>query len=143
MDDHYAPQPVARWFMPAAILCLILMLLGCVGYYMHLTTDPNSLPLDQRALAEAAPGWLPASLGAGAAIGAVGSILLILRRRAAEPLMLLSLGSALVWFAGLFAVGPLRDLLSTDDIAAAVVVLAVSWTIFWFARHSRQRGWLR
>ena len=25
----------------------------------------------------------------------------------------------------------------------SVVVVALSWTIFWFARHSRQRGWLR
>ena len=35
------------------------------------------------------------------------------------------------------------DLVTTNDIAVAVVVLAITWTIFWFARHSRQRGWLR
>jgi hypothetical protein len=37
----------------------------------------------------------------------------------------------------------LRDALGTDDIAVAVVVAVITWTIYWFARHSRQRGWLR
>jgi hypothetical protein len=38
--------------------------------------------------------------------------------------------------------GQLRDLLSTDQIAMAIAIVAIVWTIFWFARHSRQRGWL-
>ena len=49
-----------------------------------------------------------------------------------------------VWFAGLFVTPRLRDLLSTDrHRRRAVVVVALVWTIYWFARHSRQRGWLR
>jgi hypothetical protein len=48
-----------------------------------------------------------------------------------------------VWFAGLFVNGQLRDLLSSDQIAVALVAVIVVWTIYWFARHSRQRGWLR
>ena len=31
----------------------------------------------------------------------------------------------------------------TVEIAMAIVVVLVAWTIFWFARHSRQREWLR
>ena len=76
-------------------------------------------------------------------VGVVGAVMLLLRRKAAVPLTLLSLICAAVWFAGLFAAPRLRDLLSTNDIAVSVVVVALSWTIFWFARHSRMRGWLR
>jgi hypothetical protein len=25
----------------------------------------------------------------------------------------------------------------------ALATVLISWTIYWFARHSRQRGWLR
>jgi hypothetical protein len=57
--------------------------------------------------------------------------------------LLVSLLGMLVWFAGIFATPRMRDLLSTDQIAILVVTVAVSWTIYWFARHSRQRGWLR
>jgi hypothetical protein len=143
MDDRFTPRPLARWYAPAAVVSLLLMLLGCLAYGMHLLTDPATLPLDQRAMFEAEPAWGPAAFGIATALGTIGSLLLITRRKAAEPLLLLSLAGTLVWFASLFAVGSLRDLLSINDIAAAVGVLALSWTIFWFARHSRQRGWLR
>jgi hypothetical protein len=42
----------------------------------------------------------------------------------------------------MFATPAFRDLLSTNEIAILLAVVAVTWTIFWFARHSRQRGWL-
>jgi hypothetical protein len=70
-------------------------------------------------------------------------VLLLLRRKAAEPVMLASLLALVVWVAGMAMVGPLRDSLSYNDWAVTIVILAVTWTIYWFARHSRQRAWLR
>jgi len=69
--------------------------------------------------------------------------MLLLRRKAAVPLLFISLIVAVIWFAGLMTASRLRDLLSTAEIATLVIALALAWTIFWFARHSRQRGWLR
>lgn len=143
MDSRFALQPLARWYMIAAIASLLLMALGCVGLAVHLGTDPAQLPLDERALFEAEPPWVLAASAIGFIAGAAGALLLILRRRAAERLLLLSFAGMLVWIAGMFATPAFRDLLSENQIAAVLVVLAVTWTIYWFARHSRQRGWLR
>jgi hypothetical protein len=33
--------------------------------------------------------------------------------------------------------------MSANDLLVALVVAALTWTVYWFARHSRQRGWLR
>jgi hypothetical protein len=33
--------------------------------------------------------------------------------------------------------------MSANDLLVAIVVTALTWTIYWFGRHSRQRGWLR
>ena len=142
MDDSYAPQPVARWYMIAAIASLLFMLLGCAVYVMHVYTDPASLPLDQRAMFEAEPRWVTTVMGLASLVGVAGAIMLLLRRRAAVPLTLVSLIGVVVWFAGLFATPRLRDVLGTSDIAVSVVVVALSWTIFWFARHSSQKKWL-
>ena len=143
MDDRYAPQPIARWYWVAAAASLLFMLLGCAVYAMHLYTDPSTLPLDQRAMFEAEPLWVTTAMGAASLIGVAGAVMLLLRRKAAVQLTLVSLICALVWFAGLFAAPRLRDVLSTNDIAVSVLIVALCWTIFWFARHSRQRGWLR
>ena len=142
MDDRFAPQPVARWYWIAATISLLLMILPALGAAIHLTTDPATLPLDERVQYEAEPIWMVAAFGLTGLAGAVGALMLILRRRQAETLILVSLVGIALWFAGLFVNAQLRDLLSTGQIAMAIIVVAIVWTIYWFARHSRQRGWL-
>jgi hypothetical protein len=142
MDDRFAAEPVPGWYILGALASLVLTLAGCALYGMHVITDPATLPLDERSLMEAEPGWVAAALGAAAAIGVIGSVLLILRKKAAVPAMMIALLLVLVWFAGLIFVPAVRNLLSVNDIAVAVAVAVVGWTIYGFARHSRQRSWL-
>jgi magnesium-transporting ATPase (P-type) len=142
MDDRFTPRPIAGWFMVAAVASLLFMLIGCAVYAMQVYTDPTTLPLDQRAMFEAEPGWVTSALGLASVIGAIGAVMLVLRRNASVPLLLVSLLGAIVWVVGLLATPQLRDLLSTNEIAVVLVALALAWTIYWFARHSRQRGWL-
>ena len=143
MDSRYAPQPIARWYLVAAIAALLFMLLICAGFVIHLMTDPLKLPLDERAFYEAEPVWVSSAFGLTGISGAIGALLLIMRRKSAQPILFLSLLAVSAWFAGLMLTPRFRDLLTTGEIATAIVVAAVTWTIFWFARHSRQRGWLR
>lgn len=143
MDEHHSKRPVARWYLIAAIVSLVLMILPAVGALIHLTTDPSSLALDERAQYEAEPLWMVAAFGLTGLAGAVGALMLVLRRRPAEPLLLIALLGIGAWFIGLFVNAQLRDLLSSVQIAVAAIIVAIVWTIYWFARHSRQRGWLR
>ncbi|MEA3058719.1 MAG: hypothetical protein QOF05_1247 [Sphingomonadales bacterium] len=143
MDERFTPRPVAGWFTIGAIASLLFMALGCIALVMHVTADPRTLPLDQRALFEAEPQWVLAASSFGFVAGLIGAILLLLRRQAAERVLLISLAGMLVWFAGMFATQRFRDLLSTDQIALLVLTLGLTWAIYGFARHSRQRGWLR
>ena len=143
MDERFQPQPIARWYWIGAAASLPFMLIGCAVYAMHIYTDPATLPLDQRVMFEAEPRWVTTALGIASAAGTIGALLLLLRRKAAVPLLMVSLIGAIVWFGGIFITAQLRDLLNTTEIAVLIAALALTWTIYWFARHSRQRGWLR
>lgn len=143
MNEGQAPRPVARWYLPAAIAALLFMVLGCAVFLLDVSTDPATMPLDQRAAHDAQPLWLILANGVAAGVGALGTLLLVLRRKIAEQLLLLSFVAVAIWLAGLLLVQRLRDLLGSDDIAVAIVVTILTWTIYAFARHSRQRGWLR
>ena len=143
MDDRYTPRPVAGWFPAAAIASLLFMILGCISYLMHVFADPNAMPLDQRAAYQAEPLWVTGAYAIGVWAGLAGAVLLVLKRKLAEPALLVSLIAVLVWLAGLILVAPLRENLSANDLLVAIVVAALTWTVFWFGRHSRQRGWLR
>ena len=144
MTDHrYAPRPVATWYMFAAIASVVFMIVGCVGYLFDVMTDPAKLPLDRRVLVEARPIWSVAAYGLAVWVGLAGAVMLLIRRKLAQPLLLVSLVAAVFTFLPYAVVPQVRDNISTNDVVAALVVLAITWTIFWFARHSSQRGWLR
>ena len=143
MDEISTRRPVAGWFTLAAIASLAFMALGCAVYILHVTSDPASLPLDQRAAYQAEPVWVTAANAIAVWVGALGALLLLLRRRLAEPLLLASFAAVLVWLAGLLLVAELRRVIGVNDIAVAVVVALITGTIWSFARRSRQRGWLR
>ena len=128
--------------MVAALASVLFTGLGCVVLVMHVATDPARLPLDQRVLFEAEPQWVLTASAFGFVAGLIGALLLVLRRKEAERALMIALAGMLVWLAGMFATPEFRDLLTTDEIAVLLAILAISWTMFWFARHSRQRGWL-
>ncbi len=143
MDEEFAPRPLAGWYMPAAVASLLFMALGCIMYLMHLFADPAAMPLDQRAAYEAEPIWVTAAFAIAVWVGAAGALMLVMRKKYAEMLLMVSLVAVLVWLAGLLLVTGLRENMSANDLLVAIVVTAITWTIYWFARHSRMRGWLR
>ena len=142
-DERFTPRPVAGWYWAGASASLLFMAFGCLRYVMQVTADPASLPLDQRAVFEAEPLWVTGAYAIAVWVGLAGAVMLVLRRKLAQPLLLVSLLAVLAWLAGLVAVPALREAISANDLAVAIVIAAIVWTIFWFARHSRQRGWLR
>ena len=133
---------MASWFKFAALASILFMLIGCAGYLMDVTSDPASLPLDQRALMEARPTWQVAAYAIAVWVGLAGAVLLFMRRKLAEPLLLVSLIACVFTFLPYFVVPGVRDLVTTGEIAFGLIIIAITWSIFWFARHSRQRGWL-
>jgi hypothetical protein len=142
MTEAYERQPIARWYMIGAIASVLFMALGCAVYVMHVTADPAALPLDQRAAYAAEPSWLTGLNAVAVWVGVIGAVLLVMKRRSAESVLLVSFIATVLWLAGLLLVPTLRDALSTNDIAVAVIVTLITGTIYSFARHSRQRGWL-
>src|SRR5437870_5481936 len=135
MDTRFRRRPIAGWYMVGAIGSLLLMAAALAIYATHhLFVDIARLPLDQKQALQAEPGWVSAAAGAAVLTGFVGALLLVLKRRAAEPLMVLSLISPWIWLVGLF-VSPVREFTSPNDIAVAVVAAVLDWTVYWFARH--------
>lgn len=141
-DEPFAPRPVAGWFLPAAFASLLFMGLGCLMYLQHVLADPAAMTLDQRAAYAAEPAWVTGANAVAVWVGLVGTIFLVMKRKIAEPLLGLSLVAVLIMLAGLI-VTPLRESASAGDLLATIIIAALTWTIFWFARHSRQRGWLK
>lgn len=137
-------SPTSRpgWFPAVALLAVVwngfgvAMYLSSVGIF----GDPmTGLTEAQRAAAESIPGWVTGAFAIGTFAGLIGSLGLLLRKRWAQPLLILSLLGLLVlegWI--LFFSGAVEQF----GLAIPLTVVAGATLLAWLATHGRNRGWL-
>lgn len=142
MDDENA-SAAPRWFSLAALAALAWEIIGCAMYVMQVSVDPAALPADQRQVWDATPAWMIGAYAIAVWVGLVGAALLIMRRKLAEPLLLVSLIAVAIQFSGLFIVPELRNLVSSDMLFLPFLIVIVCGVIWHFARRARRSGWLR
>jgi hypothetical protein len=143
MNDDRQEIAAPGWFTIAAIGTVLWELAGCALYLMRVTTDPASLPTDQRAIFQATPGWVLAAFAVAVWVGLAGAVLLLLRRRIAEPLLLASLAALIVQNSALVLDPGLRNLVASDDLLVPFVIIVVSYGVWHLARVAKKQGWLR
>ena len=144
MDEQtLATNEVPAWYWIGAGLALVWEAIGCFMYWSQVTTDPATLPLDQRAMIEAAPVWMTAAFAVSTWVGLVGAVLLMMRRKLAVPLLLVSLVAVLVQFSALLLVPELRDRTPSDAYLLPIIILVACYAIYSLARLAGRRGWLR
>ncbi|WP_162888020.1 hypothetical protein [Sphingomonas mesophila] len=141
IDERTSERP--GWFLPAALAAVAWEILGCAMYLMQVRVDPAALPVDQRAIWDATPAWVTGAYAIAVWVGLAGAVLLAMRRKLAEPLLLVSLIAVVVQFSGLLLVPELRGLMSSDLLLLPFVILVVCFVIWSLARRARMRGWLR
>lgn len=143
--SHAAPRPA--WYMIAAIAALLWNLIGVAMFAMQYTMSPEALaalPAEQQSLYAAMPGWTWVAYAVAVGAGALGSLMLVLRRRPATWLLLLSLLAVAVQFVWQAFVGEAVALLgAVEALGLPAFILAVAALLYWFARRAAARGWLQ
>ena len=143
MDDRDSGARVPAWFWVVAGLALLFEAFGCFMYLVQVSADHASLPLDQRAMWDATPTWMVAAYAIAVWVGVVGALLLLMRRKLAVPVLLVSLIAVVVQFSGLFLVPQLRQTVPDTALVAPIALVVSCYLIFQFARLANKRGWLR
>jgi len=145
MSEPIAIRPPA-WYWLVSGLFLLWSLAGCLACYVQLTIDADglaALPPAQRDAWEAMTLLPKAAYIVAVAAGLAGAIELLLHKRLARALFILSLAAVLVQFGWFF--GPYGGLGKLGASAAAfpAFIIAVSIAEIWFAGLAISRGWLR
>ena len=134
---------IPAWYWVAAGLALLFEAFGCFMYVAQVSADRATLPLDQRAMWDATPTWMIAAYAIAVWVGLVGAGLLLMRRKLAVPVLLVSLIAVVVQFSGLFLVSQLRQTVPDTALAAPIAIMVICYAIFHLARLADKRGWLR
>jgi hypothetical protein len=142
-DERTGERSIPGWFYAVAAVALLFEAFGCFMYLSQVTADRAALPLDQRAMWDATPTWMVAAYAVAVWSGLAGALLLLVRRRLAVPVLLLSLVAVVVQSSGLFLVPQLRQTVPDTALAAPIALIVCCYLIFLLARLARKRGWLR
>lgn len=133
------------WFLPVAIVALLWNLLGCFAFASDLMLAPADvakMSAEQQALYAARPAWAVAATAVAVVGGALGCIGLILRKRWALPLFVLSLAGVVVQDVGLFVLADGASLAGPVAVALQGVVLLVAIGLVLLARKAIHNGWI-
>lgn len=137
---------VPGWFRVVAVVFLLWNLFGCFMFYTQYSMTPEqiaALTPAQQTLWNNMPGWMWAVYAVAVFGGALGALMLLLRKRLALPLFVLSLVAVVVQFAQVFFPGGALELMgAATALPLPAMIVAVALLQVWTARKARARGWL-
>lgn len=138
-------QTTPKWFMPVAVLALLWNLLGCFMIAQDVMLTPEDiarLPPDMQAVNAGRELWMVIGSVVGVAAGALGSLGLVLRRRWATPLLILSVLGLVAQDLGFVLIARTVPIPMAGWILQGMV-LVIAILLVLLARKAAARGWLR
>ena len=135
------------WFWVVAVIALLWAGMGCWSYLNEVTMTPDDLaklPVAQREAWAAMPKWLFGVFAIAVWSALAAAIAMVLRRRIARTLYIVSLVAIVVQFGWLFVMTPMLKTMGFAEAAGVPIVIAVAGAVLiWFSGMAAQRGWLR
>lgn len=132
-------------FIVIAVFALLWNLLGVAVFLMQIAMSPEqlaALPDAQRQVYEATPGWINIAFALAVFGGVLGALGLLLRRRWAVRMFLLSLLALVVQVVASFTVTPAWQLLGASALVMPVLLLVIAIALYAYSRRAAARGWL-
>jgi hypothetical protein len=132
-------------FWLTGVFALVWNLIGVAMWYMQVNMSAEQLAAmteAQRQVYEATPGWLNIAFAVAVFAGVLGALGLLLKKRWAGTLFLLSLIALLVQMIGAYVVTPAWAAYGPVGLVMPAVLLVIALFLLWYANKAQARGWL-
>lgn len=140
MSDETRVKP--HWsFWVVGVTALIWNGMGSMNYVFQMTADSVEAYREvEQAIITNRPAWATAAFAIGVFGGTLGAILLLLRKRQAINVFIVSLVGVLVVTAQTAGLG--LDMAVGEFIVIVVMSVAVAAFFVWYAKYAARKGWL-
>ena len=132
-----------KWYKPAAVVAVLWNLMGVSAYLIDVTTSPQAVATmtdAQRAMYESRPAWFVAAYACAVWFGVGGSIGLLLRKRWAKLLLVVSLLGLIAQDVALFSRPEVLADMTVVVLQSMVLVIAVLLLVM--ARKAESEEWI-
>jgi len=137
---------IPGWFKVVAIVAFIWNLLGVAAYLIQVTMSEEAmaaLPPEQAEVMMNTPAWATAGYALAVWFGALGTLMLILKRKLATPILVVSLiGIVIQQYHSFFVIDAVEIYGATAAIFP-MIVLIVGLYLPWLSRSATAKGWLK
>jgi len=130
-------------FWVIGAVTLVWNVLGCANFIAQMNADVvASMPVTHRSIIESRPAWATAGFAIAVFGGALGCLLLLLRKSAAFYLFIASLlGVIVAMIHSLGIAGPTIDFSRFEIVMMAVMPVVVAVFLVWYSKWAASRGW--
>ena len=135
---------IPRWFMFVAVVLLIWNLSGVMAYIMQVTMSPEALaalPQAERQLYESTPAWATAAFAIAVNAGALGCLLLVLKKNLAGLFLQVSLVAVLVQMGHAFFMSKSFEVFGPGGTVMPVMVIVIAVFLVWLAAKAKTNRW--
>jgi len=140
LDDKAVTRVHWSFWLISAI-ALIWNVLGSVNFFMQMNPDMlDAYRESERAIIQGRPVWATGAFAVAVIVGALGGLLLLLRKSAATYMFIASLAGVVVTM--IHTLGVDYDF-SLDEILVMVLMpFVVAALLVWYSKHAEGRGWI-
>lgn len=139
------PNRTPVWFRIIAIVAVLWNLIGLMSFALQVAMDDATiadLQQDQRELIQATPDWATIAFGVAVICGTAGSMLLVLRNKAAVVVLWLSLIGVLVQNTHNFFLSDALEVYGPQVIVLPVVVIVIAIGLVVLSSRAKRDDWL-
>lgn len=134
------------WFWVVSALALIWNLAGVMAYLGQVMAPDDVLSQMEKAIRDAIsqrPAWATAAFATAVWGGAIGSLLLLIRKKLAHPVFMLSLVGVIVqMYYNYFIAKSVSDY-GPGEHVMSVMILGFGIGLIYFAKKGQTAGWLK
>ena len=131
-------------FWAIGTVALIWNVMGIMNFFWQMNVDTlAAMPELHRSIAESRPAWATGAFAIAVFGGALGCLLLLLRKSAAFYLLIASLIGVIVQIIpSLGMTGSTIDFRFFDILLTILMPLAVAVFLIWYSKQAESKGWI-
>jgi hypothetical protein len=138
-DETVASVHWSFWVISA--VALIWNVMGVINFFVQMNPDTIAAYREsERAIIEGRPIWATVAFAAGVFGGALGALLLLLRKSAAYYLFIVSLAGVIVTMIHTLGIG--IDFGVGEILGIILMPLVVAAFLIWYSRWAMRKGWV-
>ncbi len=134
------------WFWITGAVALIWNALGLLAYFQQVLMSAeefSALPQLQQDLLATQPAWVSAAFAIAVFVGFAATITLLMRKRVAVRLFLVSLLAVIVQFSSYFIIDGYREFIAGEEWAIPTLVVVFALAFLLFSRQAEKNGLLQ